>query len=106
MHLWNIFSHKSSNFALSIVILKSSPFARQSISISASSTPERNFLTFSHSFLTLLIAVLLLEISIPVNSLNSWIQYSTNKLSISCPPKWGSPRVEMIYSISFLDSLK
>ena len=57
------------------------------MSMSTSSVPDKFFLLSSHSFLSLLKAFLLLEISTPVSFLNLLIQYSTNKLSISAPPK-------------------
>ena len=64
------------------------------MSISTSLVPDKFFFISSHFSLSLLKAFLLLEISISVSFLNSLIQYLTNKLSISEPPKWESPPVD------------
>ena len=87
--------HKSSNFDLVKMILRSSPSIKASTSIVAWVDADKALLALSQETLNLLKALALFFISIPVFFLNSKAQYSTSLLSKSSPPKWVLPFVDL-----------
>ena len=93
LHFSNKFWHKCSKVDLFILISKSSPSAKPSISILLSKLTDKSFFNSSQATFNLLLALSWLLISIPFSCLNSSIQYLTNWLSKSSPPKWVLPLV-------------
>lgn len=82
-----------SNFALVIEILKSCYERNKSNLVSVSN--ESISFALLHFSLIRLKATLSFFRSILFSSLNKLTQWSTNKLSKSCPPKWVSPLVAL-----------